>query len=255
MDILKRVFTGEIKGIDDVEKTLTAYISTNARDRMDEVLEPEGMDKRNFDKNPVVMWAHDYTQPPIGKALWTKRDGEGVLSKVKFANTEFAQEIFQLYKEGFLKAFSVGFVPKEHEDGDGKKTARRTYKKWELLEYSAVPVPANPEALSLAIQKGILKNDELKKSFESSPDEEEKPKEEVVEEKNVDTFSEIYDEIKTLTERVSKLADENAMLRYKLYLTTQKKDEKSPGITADKFAQTVADVVGGVIRKHQGKLN
>jgi HK97 family phage prohead protease len=118
------------------------------------------------------LWAHDYQSPPIGKAIWIRRDDGGIISKVKFANTEFAQEIFQLYKDGFLKAFSVGFMPKETEDGDGEKKPRRIYKKWELLEYSAVPVPANPEALSLAIQKGVLKTETIKKSIEDWHDEE-----------------------------------------------------------------------------------
>ena len=165
MELLKRVFTGEIKGIDEKERTLTAYISTGARDRMDEVLTPAGVDLRAYKKNPVVLWAHNYQQPPIGKALWVKKDGEGIVSKVKFANTEFAQEVFDLYKEGYMRAFSVGFIPKEHEDGDGKKSPRRTYTKWEMLEYSAVPVPANPEALTLAIQKGVLKSDKLKEQL------------------------------------------------------------------------------------------
>ncbi len=155
MSILKKVFTSEIKAIDEKENTLTAYISTNTVDRMKEVLDPAGVDVSNFRKNPVVLWAHNYDQPPIGKALWVKRDGQGILSKVKFASTEFAQEIFQLYKEGFLKAFSVGFIPKETVDGDGEKTPRRTYKKGELLKYRGVPVRANHEAVALEKEKGI----------------------------------------------------------------------------------------------------
>ena len=162
MELLKRVFDGEIKEIDKGERTLTAYVSTNARDRMDEVLDPAGVDLTKFKKNPVVLFAHDYSSPPIGKALWIKKDGDGILSKVQFANTAFAEEIFQLYQGGFMKAFSVGFIPKDYTDGDGEKSPRRTYNKWELLEYSAVPVPANPEALALSIQKGILTDKHLK---------------------------------------------------------------------------------------------
>ncbi len=166
-NMLKRVFNSEIKGVDVAERTLTAYVSTNARDRMDEVLDPEGVDLTKFKKNPIVLFAHDYGSPPIAKALWIKKDGDGILSKMQFATTERAEEIFSLYKDGFMKAFSVGFIPKEYTDGDGNKSPRRTYNKWELLEYSAVPVPANPEALALAISKGILKDEGLKKMFEA----------------------------------------------------------------------------------------
>jgi HK97 family phage prohead protease len=254
MDLLKRVFESEIKGIDEKEMTLTAYISTNARDRMDEVLEPAGMDKKNFNKNPVVLWAHQYDQPPIGKALWTKEDDVGILSKVKFAPTPFAQEIFQLYKEGFLKAFSVGFVPKDYEDGDGQKKAKRTYKKWELLEYSAVPVPANPEALSLAIQRGILKDESLKKSFEIVEPKVEKIKEEQPEYTKAG-LDELMADNSLLTERIVALEKENSDLRYKLYSVTQTQQPVPPEIAVDDIAQQTVKIIDGVIRKAQGKLN
>ena len=84
MDNKMLTFSSEIKGIDEKEQTLTAYVSTGARDRMNEVLDPAGIDMSNYKKNPVVLWAHDYTKPPIGKAMWIKKDGVGVLSKVKF---------------------------------------------------------------------------------------------------------------------------------------------------------------------------
>jgi len=164
-DIQFKDFTSEIKGIDKEEKTITAYVSTNAKDRMDEVLLPDGIDLKHYKKNPVVLFSHDYYSPPIAKALWIKKDGDGVLSKMQFANTQFAQEIFELYAGGFMRAFSVGFIPKEWDDGDGEKKPRRSYKKWELLEYSAVAVPANPEALTLAITKGLKLSDETKKAL------------------------------------------------------------------------------------------
>lgn len=305
MSILKKVFASEIKAIDEKENTLTAYISTNTLDRMKEVLDPEGVDISNFKRNPVVLWAHNYEQPPIGKALWIKRDGNGILSKVKFATTEFAQEIFQLYKEGFLKAFSVGFIPKEIEDGDGEKTPRKTFKKWELLEYSAVPVPANPEALALAIQKGILKTDSLKESIEKGWEDEKididnaeqkpkpgkdeskddflarcipqlidegKDKDQAVaichqlwrdkeKEANINPavnsgLEELQAENNQLTEKVKALEKEINDLRYKIYqLSVIKNELAAPEITEDTLANKVVEIVNGVIRKAQGKVN
>jgi|WetSurMetagenome_2_1015567.scaffolds.fasta_scaffold23659_2 uncharacterized protein len=267
MEILKRVFTSEIKGIDEKEGTITAFVSTAARDRMDESLDPKGADLKNYAKNPVVLWAHDYSMPPIGKALWTKRSGEGILSKVKFASTEFAQEIFQLYKEGFLKAFSVGFIPKEHQDGDGEKTARRTYTKWEMLEYSAVPVPANPEALMLAMQKGVLKSDEVKHALEQPKTEEftdevieETPQEPPVEKAN--GLDELMAENKLLNDTIEILRKDNEAtkaelrdLKYKLYVLNNGDTTKEPEITASVLGKMIADGVSGVIRSHQGKIN
>jgi HK97 family phage prohead protease len=255
MSIKKQVFVSEIKSIDEKEFTLTAAISTNAVDRMGEVLDPKGLDMKNYQKNPVVLWAHDYSQPPIGKAMWVRRDGDTVVSKVKFANTPFAQEIFELYKGGFMKAFSVGFVPKDYVEGDGKKTPRTTYTKWELLEYSAVPVPANPEAVALAMQKGILKTEAIKKSLEAKPEEEwEEPLEEVSEPLDADFsgLNELIAENNLLKEQNAALAQEVTEWKYKVYIQLNK--QKPSEITVDDLESKTLEILNGVIRKHQGTV-
>jgi len=257
MDILKRTFNSEIKGIDETARTLTAYVSTNATDRMDEVLEPKGADLKNFRKNPVVLFGHDYNSPPIGRAQWIKRDAVGLLSKVEFANTEFAKEIFNLYKDGFMKAFSVGFIPQEWEDGDGKKKASRTYTKWELLEYSAVPVPANPEALMLAMEKGILKSDTVKKALGLEVEFKELPEDENLEEpvETQKAVDELIDEMELLESRLTLAEAENTELRVALFeaYATRKKLKQS-GIADIDIAQVVGDTVVGAIRRMSGKI-
>lgn len=272
MEVLKRVFTSEIRGIDEKEGSLTAYVSTGARDRMDEVLLPEGVDLSKFKKNPVVLWAHNYDMPPIGKALWIKRDGVGLLSKVKFASTAFAQEIFGLYKEGMMQAFSVGFIPKEHEDGDGEKKPRRTYKKWEMLEYSAVPVPANPEALMLAMQKGII-SEGTKAMFETKAKEGEGGVEEAEETTTTETEVQLENEpkpepetdetksvlmaeLKQSKDEVARLKSEVSVLRYKLLFEGKpmKDKEKLSEMTDSEILQKIEEIAVGVIRKITGKV-
>jgi uncharacterized protein len=234
MSIQKKVFTSEIKGIDENEMTLTAAISTDAVDRMREVLDPAGVDLKHYQKNPVVLFGHDYNRPPIGKAMWVRKDGQMIISKVKFANTPFAIEIFDLYKEGFMKSFSVGFIPKEtewgkEEDRNNAKKPRLTYRKWELLEFSAVPVPANPEALALAMQKGLLKDESLIKSFEQveeqpvsefnheeeAQEKEEEPQKIEIESIRVTGLEELLAENKELKDKLAASEKENGDLRYR----------------------------------------
>ena len=107
------------------------------------------------------MFAHNYTQPPIGKAtrVW-KSDGQ-LKFNIEFAKEEdypFADTVYRLYKGGFMKATSVGFIPDPDSivEGDGEKAPKRTYKKQELLELSAVPVPSNPNALVQAQEEGVI---------------------------------------------------------------------------------------------------
>ena len=161
--------------INEEERSVTAVISSDMIDRDQEVLVPKGMEAENFRKNPVIPWSHNTFQPPIGKALWLKlvpkRNPKKILAKVKFATTELGEEVWQLFRGGFLKAFSVGFIPKEghRPTPDDIKAnpalaeARFIFTKWELTEFSPVTVPANAEALALAVKnKGISLSDELK---------------------------------------------------------------------------------------------
>jgi len=155
-DKIFKTIIGDIEEKSVDERALTVVITTRTVDRDGEVIDPKGAELSNYEKNPVVLWAHDYKSPPIGRCLWLRQTKDNIKAKVQFAETQFADEIYRLYKDGYLRAWSIGFIPKEWEDGDGEKTPKRTYKKWELLEFSAVPVPANPEALTLAVQNGEL---------------------------------------------------------------------------------------------------
>ena len=280
MKMIRKVFNSVIKDINVADRTLTALVSTAGQDRMDDILEPKGVDLKNFNKNPVVLWAHDYQAPPIAKALWTRKKPEGVLSKMKFANTEFANEIFELYKDGFLNAFSVGFIPKESEpveegkDGfyDGKR-----FLKWELLEYSAVPVPANPEALALAVSKGIITDDKKKfleemenarkKAEDDDPDKEEGDDQDDDEEKEIPVddvvnkdkqhpgLDDLVGEMKLLEEKIAYLEKENADLTYKLYVAVNSKKERKLEITVDNLADKFREIVDGVVRQARGKVD
>ena len=59
-------------------------------------------------------------------------------------------------RKEYLNAVSVGFNPSEWKWVDDEdRPWGIDYNKQELLEYSAVPVPANPEALIDAKSKGI----------------------------------------------------------------------------------------------------
>ena len=70
----------------------------------------------NYQRNPVVLWAHDYmgARPPIGKAsvmVDEDRDGTGhrLIADVVFDQAdEFARSIENKYRNGFMSAVSVG---------------------------------------------------------------------------------------------------------------------------------------------------
>ena len=158
-DTIYKIFeTCEVKKVGERQYEFTA--STADMDRDGEVIDVMGWDLKNFKKNPVIMYAHDYRSLPIGKA--TKigiKDGK-LVNNVEFppeGTYEFADIVERLVNTGYLKTESVGFIPRKWEDGDGgEKTPRRTYTKQELLEISIVPVPSNPNALMNAVEAGVI---------------------------------------------------------------------------------------------------
>lgn len=113
--------------------------STEGVDRDGETIMVSGWDFKNFEKNPVLLWGHDYSSLPIGAVTEIRTEGKSVIARGVFAKSERAQEVRALYDDGFIKTVSVGFIPHERNGNSITKA--------ELLELSFVSVPANPDAL------------------------------------------------------------------------------------------------------------
>ena len=144
------------KGIGAGE-TLTFVASTGAVDRHGDTVAPEGWRLDAYRENPVVLWAHDYRRPAIGRAQSVWRDGGALLARLEFADTEFAREVEGLYRRGYQQGVSVGFRPlrfEERRDARSGAFLGIRFLEQELLEISAVPVPANRGAL-LAQRGGV----------------------------------------------------------------------------------------------------
>lgn len=140
----------ELKGKDKGEDVFSIIASTSAIDRQGDSVDQAGWDLKNFNKNPVLLWAHDYSELPIGKVTSARVEKGKLIADFIFASAEAnpkAQQIKRLYEEGIVNASSVGFIPLERQ---GNIITRS-----ELLELSLVPVPANQEALRLAMSKGF----------------------------------------------------------------------------------------------------
>ncbi len=150
----KRILT-VTKARDLGDGIIEAVIASEKEDRHETILELKGLDTSSYMKNPVVLWVHDYSHPPIGKTLSLRKSEGKLIAKIQFAINEdsFAHKIYKLYKGGFMKAFSIGFISKEMNEN--------RYTKSEMLEHSAVPVPANSEALALAVTKGVIEKTDL----------------------------------------------------------------------------------------------
>jgi len=62
----------ETREVRSSEKAVVATISTRARDRQGDVIEPSGVRLERFRKNPVVLYAHDYEALPVARSMWER---------------------------------------------------------------------------------------------------------------------------------------------------------------------------------------
>lgn len=131
--------------------TVTFEISNDGLDRHGTILNPGGARTDNFESNPVVLFNHGrgpQGSMPIGRAPSVFTRDDSLFAEVRFdGDDDFASEVERKVRNGFLNAASVGFEPIEQDtrvvDGDEVPA----FEEWELVEFSIVPVPSNPDAL------------------------------------------------------------------------------------------------------------
>jgi HK97 family phage prohead protease len=210
---VKRIFTTSFvaKAASDKEENreIDFIASKEIVDRYNDIVAINGIDLKNYKDNPVILWAHNSTQPPIGKATKITKKGDELRVRITFAPPEvysFADTIYKLVKNGFLNALSIGFIADYDSIEVNAKTNVRVFKKSELVEISAVPVPANSQALVVgkALEAGVVDEVEMNEfklyceEAEKSLDKPEVKVEVKIEEVKVDPIEELTKRIENI---------------------------------------------------------
>jgi HK97 family phage prohead protease len=167
---LQKTCNATFKAIGDGITKFTAIITTHAIDRDQDVVIPSGMNSKEYEANPVLLYSHDPNKP-IGKMVMMRRGESSIDADFVLAPRPDTHEgewlpdtVGALMKFGALKGVSIGYMPVDggmrsankadaSKYGDGVK---RVYSKWKLLEVSVVSIPSNQEALINAVSKGIV---------------------------------------------------------------------------------------------------
>ena len=144
------------------ERSVLFTISKEVVDRDGDILRASGVDFSNYMKNPVFLSFHNSREFPLGKVTKFWVEGNAVKAVVYFPTLEelatdpnnasekakLVDFTYHCYKTGMLNAVSVGFIPIEWIETDNGYDIL----KWELLEFSAVAVPANQDAIAQAVK-------------------------------------------------------------------------------------------------------
>lgn len=147
-------------------------ISNVSLDAHRSIVNVRGLDfKSRYEKNPIVLFNHDYDKP-VGRSMWVKHaNSEKTILRagMKFTDaTQTAKDTRALVQDKILRGASIGFLSKENIWDDAAKTCfEEDYKdmglkapdglmwyirKAELCEWSIVSVPSNTDTLSNSLR-------------------------------------------------------------------------------------------------------
>lgn len=147
MNIVRSYSTITIKQMDDDQRIIEGIASTPSVDRVGDIVEPKGM-QASF---PVpFLYQHDHASP-IGQVISASQTSEGILIRAQLAKVDEAGQLkdrldmaWQSIKAGLVRGLSIGFRALESARIEGTYGLR--FLAWELMEISAVTIPANADA-------------------------------------------------------------------------------------------------------------
>ncbi len=194
--------------------TYRMVIAANETSRNGDEVNLRGINFKSYLKNPVVLWAHDsWGGIPIAKTLKIGHDADGrIVADFEFnSEDEFAARVENAWNGGFIRAASIRYLPTKvtelrYEDGS---LERLRVEESDLLEWSLVPIPADPDSVRAAARAMKLPSEifrGIEPEPEPEPDEAEPPTDPVNEEPEPEPNQD--DPIEALRERVDALEQE-----------------------------------------------
>lgn len=169
--MLEKVSEFSVKEIGTPADRTLEFIGTDeSQDRDGDIIKADGWKFDNYLKNPVFLPFHNGWTVPAAKCVGiSKAPGSaGVSFRIKFATIDelcsnpatpsnealLADTIYNAYKNGYMNAVSIGFIALESQEndlGENKDLPQwqrgRIFTSQEMIELSAVAIPANANAL------------------------------------------------------------------------------------------------------------
>lgn len=132
-------------------------LSTDRVDSYNSTIDPNGWELADFRKNPVVLFAHNSWELPVGRdaGAFIDKEKRALVGVTRFVSEKMGADEAKVGKwvaAGALNAASVGFEPLEWEVNEERDDGESWFYPVDFLrqalrEYSIVPVPANPDCL------------------------------------------------------------------------------------------------------------
>lgn len=151
---MNRVFHNlTVRTLDEDERVVEGWATTNAVDRMGDIVEPLGA---QFDLPIPFLLDHEHDMA-VGEVEAAEVTSKGIRFRARIkkiaeagAAKELTDKAWHYLKYGLRKAVSIGFQPLEYEPlpGGGLRFTR-----WDWFELSAVTIPAQSEATITSVKR------------------------------------------------------------------------------------------------------
>jgi len=145
-----------VRAVSDEEvRSAEFVISSEAIDSYGTVFKLDGWQLERYMQNPIVTYNHSLGSDDPDTIIGTSEvfvEGDKLIGRVIFESAEdndLADKVFRKVKRGVLKMASVGAIPKKWSIGNKEKGEDPDvlyFNEQELIEWSIVPVGANPDA-------------------------------------------------------------------------------------------------------------
>lgn len=150
--------------VDPKTLSVSGILCTASVDADGDSVEPAGIILERHRLNPVVCLNHRSKDLPVGIA----EDANGnytvrikdykLVHTARFHDNALGVEVFKMYEARVLRGWSIAFIPLQMgmmpPAAPGRKRGSRITA-GELMEYSAVTIPNNPETLAAYLGKGF----------------------------------------------------------------------------------------------------
>lgn len=158
--LLRRPSVYEIRSIDKKAREVEVVASTSGVKRDGNAIfhSEKAWDFRNFEKNPAMLWSHDYgsafAPPGLPLGYWKTwgvektKAGSALIMRGWFEEDEFPEKVWRRILSGTIRAVSIGWNPLEFEElkDDKGRQVGWNFTLNELYECSWVVIGADPDA-------------------------------------------------------------------------------------------------------------
>lgn len=135
-----------VKAVDEDKRVITGIASTPSPDRDGDILDSDGA---KFGSETPFLWQHDRSQPIGNCAAKRVKEGLQITAQLVKPTSDMPSQLvarldeaWASIKSGLVKGLSIAFKPIKYAYLDSGGVH---FIEWELLEVSAVTIPANAE--------------------------------------------------------------------------------------------------------------